>query len=76
MTELHRATATPLTRDLVADMRAEFTQWLDLWAPAAGHGSYPAEHRGLALSILEEMDDHLQIRFAVTLASHGVEATP
>lgn len=67
MTALHAATGNPLTRELVQDVRNEITHWLEL-----KQQSYPPDARYLVLDILEELDDHLQIRLATTLASFGI----
>ena len=61
----------PLGRELVDDVRAEAYHWLDLHYPDNGRN---VAERMAILNIVEELDDHLIIRFAATLASHGVSS--
>jgi hypothetical protein len=69
MTAQHAATSTPLIREILDDVRAETYHWLDLHYP-----SQVGPERYAVLNIMEELDDHLQIRLAATLASHGITA--
>jgi len=69
MSAIHAATASPLVRELVRDVRNEITRWLDLKRPNKDDGYY------LVLDIMEELDDHLQIPLAITLATFGIDAT-
>jgi hypothetical protein len=74
MAAIHAATASPLTSELVADVRAEMTRWRDLWLPSlSGELRVPEATLSHAIShVMEETLEHVQIRFAATLASHGV----
>lgn len=74
MTELHTATSGSLVREIVKDVLAEF----DTWAPtaitqAAGIGRDKAEAAKYALGDVRlNVDDHLCIRLALTLATFGI----
>ena len=76
MTAEHVATATQLTKELVADMRAELMQWMKVCAPdlAAQTLTTADAVERVCFSVIEEAVEHVQIRFATTLATFGVSA--
>lgn len=69
MAELHTATGSPLVDDLVADTVAFVRERGALWLP-----QIRVDHRDSANRLLYEvwtdMQGHLQIPFAITVASH------
>jgi hypothetical protein len=75
MAAIHAATASPLTTELTADMRTELVMWLELWAPslAAENRITPEIVERCVGHIIDEACEHVQIRFAATLATFGVE---
>lgn len=77
MTALHAATNGPLVKELVSDVLAEFDTWA-AHAPNQAAGVYPHDPHGAAVSALydvrTEISEHLQIRLALTLAAHGINA--
>lgn len=74
MTAEHSATAGSLTRELVADVLAEFDRWAEHESRQAAGVSPDKESaaRMALLSVKTELHDHLQIRLATTLATYGI----
>lgn len=75
MTELHTATSGALVREIVKDVLAEFDVWREL-APSQAAGLNPTDSAAAAEAALYDvrmnLDDHLCIRLASTLATFGI----
>lgn len=77
MAEIHSATSSELTRELVADVVAFIRQRESYWAnqaatlyPDSGHNRKVAD--AAIYEVWTDAMDDLGISFAVTLASHGI----
>lgn len=75
MSAEHAATASPLVKELVADV-IEFVREHEGYAVNQAAMIHPADSRKAAETAIYEVwteaQDHLQIRLAVTLATHGI----
>jgi hypothetical protein len=80
MTELHVATNGPLVKELVNDVIAFIRQNENYWANQAAtlYSGDPETNRKVADAAIYEVwtdiMDHLQVDFATTLATHGVDS--
>lgn len=77
MGEIHVAASGDLVRELVADVLAEFDDWAK-GAPSQAASIIPGNPEEAARFALgevrDQLQDHLQIRLSLTLASYGISA--
>ena len=71
MAEIHKATSSPLARELVDDVLAEFDQWVE-WSVSQASliaRSTEGAARYALINMREELMDHLVIRIGTTLTT-------